>query len=56
VRDRYIMHVHMVAMLLRLELSPNEANSQQMIIEAIPDGSLSSTKFRSFDNLTIKVM
>lgn len=56
VRDWNIMHIYVIAMLLRFELITNKANSQQMIVEPILNGLASAADFLSFDDPQVKLM
>jgi hypothetical protein len=50
-RDRHVVLVYMVAVLLGFETFPYETNSQQVVVEIIANGVVSSTDFLRFDDI-----
>ena len=50
------MRINVIAMLLRLEILPNEANPQQMIVELILYGLSCAADFLGPDDLLVKLV
>lgn len=55
-RDRHIILIHVIAMLLRFELCRNEADPQEMIIETISYCAFCSIDFFSLEDILIEGM
>ena len=52
----HIMHIHVIAVLLRFEVLANEADPQQMIVELILYGAATATDFFRPDDLLVELM